>query len=124
MFQEECAFFSPARHGADIFFRFLWRELARLTVIQRGSCLRRLGVPAAHVCLCWGCRSGSLADSAWALGAHAGGSSFPHFSGNMYERHKRRYSLCDISKVDARAVDVVLLKVGCSFSSLALVPND
>lgn len=29
---------------------------------------------------------------------------------NMYERHKRRYSLCDISKVD-RAVDVVLLKV-------------
>lgn len=28
----------------------------------------------------------------------------------MYERHKRRYSLCDISKVD-RAVDVVLLKV-------------
>lgn len=28
----------------------------------------------------------------------------------MYERHKRRYSLCDISKVD-RTVDVVLLKV-------------
>lgn len=28
----------------------------------------------------------------------------------MYERHKRRYSLCDISKGD-RAVDVVLLKV-------------
>lgn len=28
----------------------------------------------------------------------------------MYERHKRRYSLCDISKVD-RPVDVVLLKV-------------
>ncbi|ELK18242.1 A-kinase anchor protein 13 [Pteropus alecto] len=28
----------------------------------------------------------------------------------MYERHKRRYSLCDISKVD-RAVDVVLLKI-------------
>ncbi|PKU35515.1 hypothetical protein llap_14183 [Limosa lapponica baueri] len=27
----------------------------------------------------------------------------------MYERHKRRYSLCDISKVD-RTVDVVLLK--------------
>ena len=32
----------------------------------------------------------------------------------MYERHKRRYSLCDISKVD-RTVDVVLLKVrGCT----------
>uniref|UniRef100_A0A8C3GK19 A-kinase anchoring protein 13 n=1 Tax=Cairina moschata TaxID=8855 RepID=A0A8C3GK19_CAIMO len=30
----------------------------------------------------------------------------------MYERHKRRYSLCDISKVD-RTVDVVLLKVWC-----------
>ncbi|KAI1235200.1 hypothetical protein IHE44_0002837 [Lamprotornis superbus] len=28
----------------------------------------------------------------------------------MYERHKRRYSLCDISKVD-RTVDVVLLKI-------------
>lgn len=28
----------------------------------------------------------------------------------MYERHKRRYSLCDISKAD-RTVDVVLLKV-------------
>ncbi|XP_078539285.1 A-kinase anchor protein 13 isoform X2 [Lissotriton helveticus] len=28
----------------------------------------------------------------------------------MYERYKRRYSLCDISKVD-RAVDVVLLKI-------------
>lgn len=28
----------------------------------------------------------------------------------MYERHKRRYSLCDISRVD-RTVDVVLLKV-------------
>lgn len=31
-------------------------------------------------------------------------------SGKMYERHRRRYSLCDISKVD-RTVDVVLLKV-------------
>ena len=31
----------------------------------------------------------------------------------MYERHKRRYSLCDISKVD-RTVDVVLLKVRAS----------
>ncbi|KAJ6662882.1 hypothetical protein lerEdw1_011086 [Lerista edwardsae] len=30
----------------------------------------------------------------------------------MYERHKRRYSLCDISKAD-RAVDVVLLKPNC-----------
>ncbi|XP_047592182.1 A-kinase anchor protein 13 isoform X6 [Lutra lutra] len=28
----------------------------------------------------------------------------------MYERHKRRYSLCDISRVD-RTVDVVLLKI-------------
>uniref|UniRef100_A0A8C5PEB9 A-kinase anchoring protein 13 n=1 Tax=Leptobrachium leishanense TaxID=445787 RepID=A0A8C5PEB9_9ANUR len=28
----------------------------------------------------------------------------------MYERYKRRYSLCDISKID-RAVDVVLLKI-------------
>uniref|UniRef100_A0A5F9C5L7 A-kinase anchoring protein 13 n=1 Tax=Oryctolagus cuniculus TaxID=9986 RepID=A0A5F9C5L7_RABIT len=28
----------------------------------------------------------------------------------MYERHRRRYSLCDISKVD-RTVDVVLLKI-------------
>ncbi|XP_018423060.1 PREDICTED: A-kinase anchor protein 13 [Nanorana parkeri] len=28
----------------------------------------------------------------------------------MYERHKRRYSLCDISKVD-RTVDVVLIKI-------------
>lgn len=37
-------------------------------------------------------------------------SSFSQFVDKMYERHKRRYSLCDISKVD-RAVDVVLLKV-------------
>ena len=35
----------------------------------------------------------------------------------MYERHKRRYSLCDISKVD-RTVDVVLLKVRASRSCL------
>lgn len=37
-------------------------------------------------------------------------SSAPGFLDKMYERHKRRYSLCDISKVD-RTVDVVLLKV-------------
>ncbi|EDL07108.1 mCG15699, isoform CRA_b, partial [Mus musculus] len=36
-------------------------------------------------------------------------SSFLHLY-KMYERHKRRYSLCDISKVD-RTVDVVLLKI-------------
>lgn len=39
----------------------------------------------------------------------------------MYERHKRRYSLCDISKVD-RTVDVVLLKVWCLFMSVNLLP--
>lgn len=37
----------------------------------------------------------------------------------MYERHKRRYSLCDISKVD-RTVDVVLLKVWRLFTLLIL----
>lgn len=38
----------------------------------------------------------------------------------MYERHKRRYSLCDISKVD-RSVDVVLLKVsGLAAASFCL----
>lgn len=39
-------------------------------------------------------------------------SSASSFADKMYERHKRRYSLCDISKVD-RTVDVVLLKVWC-----------
>lgn len=38
----------------------------------------------------------------------------------MYERHKRRYSLCDISKVD-RTVDVVLLKVWCCLFTLLYV---
>lgn len=37
----------------------------------------------------------------------------------MYERHKRRYSLCDISKVD-RTVDVVLLKVRRGHTSYSL----
>lgn len=46
-------------------------------------------------------------------GVHGGLCSFaPGFLDKMYERHKRRYSLCDISKVD-RTVDVVLLKVWC-----------
>lgn len=46
-------------------------------------------------------------------GVHGGlCSSAPGFLDKMYERHKRRYSLCDISKVD-RTVDVVLLKVWC-----------
>uniref|UniRef100_A0A663EAQ6 A-kinase anchoring protein 13 n=1 Tax=Aquila chrysaetos chrysaetos TaxID=223781 RepID=A0A663EAQ6_AQUCH len=41
----------------------------------------------------------------------------------MYERHKRRYSLCDISKVD-RTVDVVLLKINReSWCSLEPCPN-
>uniref|UniRef100_A0A670K4R2 A-kinase anchoring protein 13 n=1 Tax=Podarcis muralis TaxID=64176 RepID=A0A670K4R2_PODMU len=39
----------------------------------------------------------------------------------MYERHKRRYSLCDISKVD-RTVDVVLLKVW-SISNCHIFPT-
>ncbi|XP_030045577.1 A-kinase anchor protein 13 isoform X2 [Microcaecilia unicolor] len=42
----------------------------------------------------------------------------------MYERYKRRYSLCDISKVD-RAVDVVLLKINHgSWSSVEPCPDD
>lgn len=46
-------------------------------------------------------------------GVHGGlCSSAPGVLDKMYERHKRRYSLCDISKVD-RTVDVVLLKVRC-----------
>lgn len=46
-------------------------------------------------------------------GVHGGlCSSASSFVDKMYERHKRRYSLCDISKVD-RTVDVVLLKVWC-----------
>ncbi|XP_072727657.1 A-kinase anchor protein 13 isoform X10 [Ciconia boyciana] len=41
----------------------------------------------------------------------------------MYERHKRRYSLCDISKVD-RTVDVVLLKINReSWCSLEPCPD-
>ncbi|XP_062357132.1 A-kinase anchor protein 13 [Cinclus cinclus] len=41
----------------------------------------------------------------------------------MYERHKRRYSLCDISKVD-RTVDVVLLKINReSWCPLEPCPN-
>ncbi|XP_036909570.1 A-kinase anchor protein 13 isoform X5 [Sturnira hondurensis] len=44
----------------------------------------------------------------------------------MYERHKRRYSLCDISKVD-RAVDVVLLKINrgswCTIEPCADAPS-
>ncbi|XP_010157537.1 PREDICTED: A-kinase anchor protein 13 [Eurypyga helias] len=41
----------------------------------------------------------------------------------MYERHKRRYSLCDISKVD-RSVDVVLLKINReSWCSLEPCPS-
>ncbi|XP_014800057.1 PREDICTED: A-kinase anchor protein 13 [Calidris pugnax] len=41
----------------------------------------------------------------------------------MYERHKRRYSLCDISKVD-RTVDVVLLKINReSWCSLKPCPD-
>ncbi|XP_006885248.1 PREDICTED: A-kinase anchor protein 13 [Elephantulus edwardii] len=50
----------------------------------------------------------------------------------MYERHKRRYSLCDISKVD-RTVDVVLLKINqenwctiepCPEASSLLAPKE
>ncbi|XP_069909573.1 A-kinase anchor protein 13 isoform X23 [Oryctolagus cuniculus] len=41
----------------------------------------------------------------------------------MYERHRRRYSLCDISKVD-RTVDVVLLKINReSWCSLEPCPD-
>lgn len=40
----------------------------------------------------------------------------------MYERHKRRYSLCDISKVD-RTVDVVLLKVRGQAADIAKLPG-
>lgn len=40
----------------------------------------------------------------------------------MYERHKRRYSLCDISKVD-RTVDVVLLKVRGHTSQSPQLPS-
>ncbi|XP_072473666.1 A-kinase anchor protein 13 isoform X2 [Notamacropus eugenii] len=41
----------------------------------------------------------------------------------MYERHKRRYSLCDISKVD-RTVDVVLLKINReSWCTIEPCPN-
>ena len=58
-------------------------------------------------------------------GVH-GGLCSPRFASacgrvdKMYERHKRRYSLCDISKVD-RTVDVVLLKVWCLFMSVNLL---
>lgn len=113
-------------------FKYFLFAISSCVACISESVPRRLYQPVAALGFsssCWEARTGWCAETRGLLWAHMweiwsapghgqpgvhGGlcSSAPGFLDKMYERHKRRYSLCDISKVD-RTVDVVLLKVWC-----------
>lgn len=120
-------------------FKYLLFAISSCIACKSKSVPRRLYQPGAALGFsfsCWEAQAGWCAETRGLLWARMwelwgcgqprvhGGLCFsvPGFLDKMYERHKRRYSLCDISKVD-RTVDVVLLKVWCLYAFICGFPS-